>query len=62
MMIKVQLWRDDGTLLVENLHRVDYPGEHWWAMHPAAGKIIEGNYAYAGYKLEVHGGEIKTHD
>jgi len=60
MMIKVEIYRDDGTLIVMNYHPIHWPGEHDWAMHPSAGCIIDGDFAYSGYTLEVHGREKVT--
>jgi len=59
MMIKVQVYRDDGTVLVENLHQIHFPGKYGWALHPADSHIIDGSYAYSGYTLELHGRENK---
>jgi len=55
MRIRVQIYFDNGTLIIENVHQIDWPGEHGWAMHPADGMINEGDHEYSGYTLEVQG-------
>jgi len=59
MIVKVQIYRDNGTLIVENLHQIHFPGEHGWALHPADVHIIDGSYAYSGYTLQLHGREVR---
>jgi len=59
MRVKVRIYRDDGTLIVENLHQIHFPGEHGWFLTPKDGHIIDGSYAYSGYTLELHGRENK---
>jgi len=48
MTARLQICRDDGTLLIETmLARVEQGGGYAWQAHPAEGPIIEnGMYVY----------------
>ena len=57
MIVKVQIYRNDGNLIVENLHPISCPGKYGWAMpHPDV-SIIEGDFRYSGYTLQLYGRE-----
>ncbi len=58
MIVKIELYRDDGKVIIQNIHRIHSPGKDGWAIHPATGPIVDGIYGYSGYTIEFHGREL----
>jgi len=53
--VTIELDRGDGLAIVKSHHVFERPDTQGWSMRPGIGGIVEGDYIYFGYTIELFG-------